>query len=132
MEAFEDASQTVETPFHVLVPVERDPHHGVDAQRVEVAAFQGGKDVVVLLQDAVDYGARVRHLFLLEHKDVGSGDDLERLVLMKVAPPGVGHYHVEELREFRVVGLRHASTLLSLPAGHSNHGPSSAATDGRW
>src|SRR5215212_794585 len=97
MEAFEDASQAVDTPFHVLVPVERDPHHGVDAQRVEVAAFQGGKDVVVLLQDAVDNGAGVGHLFLLEHKNVGSGDDLERLVLVEVATLGVGPYHLEEL-----------------------------------
>src|SRR5215218_4750338 len=111
VEALEDAAQAIDAPFHVFVSVEGDPHYGVYAQGVEVATFQGGKDVVVLLQDAVHYGARVGHVFPLEHKDVGPGDDLERLVLVKVTTPRVGRYHLEELRELRVAGLRHAFHL---------------------
>src|SRR5215204_7624314 len=108
VEALQYAPEAVYAPLHVLLVVEGDPHHGVNAQGIQVAAFQGGEHVVVLPEDVVYNGTDVWHLFLLEHKDVGSSDDLECLVLIIVAPSGVGLYHLEKLRKLRVVPLLHS------------------------
>src|SRR5215203_1064887 len=108
VEALEYAPEAVYARLQVLVVVEGDPHHSINAQGIQVAAFQGGKDVIVLSEYVVYDGTDVWHLLLFEHKDVGSRDDLECLVLIIVAPAGVGLYHLEKLRELRVVPLPHS------------------------
>src|SRR5215211_6556109 len=87
VEALQYAPEAVYAPLNVLLVVEGDPHHGVNAQGIQVTAFQSGEDVIVLSEDVVYDRTDVWHLLLLEHKDVGSRDDLERLVLLHHSPP---------------------------------------------